>query len=157
MLFDINRYSDEELYSISNLASAVFLLDQEMSEEELIRRLRKTIDILKKISPEQFSVFKQWLKKIVKPRMKYELQKEVDEVLDRSNQEEVVSMVHNLEKTLDNIEKKGMEKGIEKGIEKNAKETAIRAIEMGMDDEIIIKLTELTNEDINLIRRQKSH
>ena len=66
-------------------------------------------------------------------------------------------MVHNLEKTLDNIEKKGIEKGIERGIEKNAKETAIRAIEMGMDDEIIIKLTGLTNEEINLIRREKSY
>lgn len=65
----INRYSDEELYGMSNLVSAVFLLDQEMNEEELIRRLRKMIYILKRISPEQFTVFKQWLKKIVKPRL----------------------------------------------------------------------------------------
>lgn len=153
ILFDINRYSDEELYNVSNLVSAVFLLDQEMNEEELLTRLRKLIYILKKISPEQFSVFKQWLKNIVKPRLGKEWQKQVDEVLDKSNQEEVDVMVHNLEKTLDNIEKKG----IEKGIEKKAKETAIKAIEIGLDDEIIIKLTGLTSEEINIIRRQKSH
>ena len=153
MLFDINRYSDEELYSISNLVSAVFLLDQEMDEKELIRRLRKLIYILKKISPEQFSVFKQWLKKIVKPRLTEEWQGEIDEVLDKSNQMEVDSMVHNLEKTLDNIEKKG----VEKGIESRTKEIAINAIEMGMDNEVIIKLTGLTDEKINAIRKERSH
>ena len=161
MLFDINRYSDEELYSVSNLVSAVFLLDQEMDEEELIRRLRKLIYILKKISPEQFSVFKQWLKKIVKPRLTEDMQKEVDEVLDKSNQEEVDFMVSNLGKTLDKMERKaaekGMEKGIEKGIEKKARETAINAIEMGMDNEVIIKLTGLTDEKINEIRKERSH
>lgn len=153
MLFDINRYSDEELYSISNLVSAVFLLDQEMDEKELIRRLRKLIYILKKISPEQFSVFKQWLKKIVKPRLTEEWQGEIDEVLDKSNQMEVDSMVHNLEKTLDNIEKKG----VEKGIESRTKEIAINAIEMGMDNEVIIKLTGLTDEKVNEIRKERSH
>lgn len=65
MLFDINRYGNEELLDMSNLVSAIFLLDQEMSEEKLIRRLKKIIYILKKISPEQFSVFKQWLRNIV--------------------------------------------------------------------------------------------
>lgn len=157
MLFDINRYSDEELYSVSNLVSAVFLLDQEMDEDELIRRLRKLIYILKKISPEQFSVFKQWLKKIVKPRLTEEMQKEVDDVLDKSNQEEVDFMVSNLGKTLEKMERKATEKGIEKGIEKKAKETAIKAIEMGMNNEIITKLTGLTNEDIDFIRKGQSH
>jgi len=146
ILFDINRYSDEELYNVSNLVSAVFLLDQEMNEEELIRRLRKLIYILKKISPEQFSVFKQWLKNIVKPRFGKEWQKEVDEVLDKSNQEEVDVMVHNLEKTLDNIEKKGIEKG---------KIEVIRnAIKMGMSDDIIKNLTKVSLKEIENIRKQ---
>ncbi|WP_146869487.1 Rpn family recombination-promoting nuclease/putative transposase, partial [Clostridium butyricum] len=95
MLFDINRYDDEELINMSNLVSAIFLLDQEMNEEELIRRLRKIIYVLKKISPEQFSVFKQWLKNIVKPRLREEMQEEVDDVLNKSNQEEVDVMVSN--------------------------------------------------------------
>ncbi len=110
MLFDINRYDDEELLNMSNLVSAIFLLDQEMNEEELIRRLRKIIYVLKKISPEQFSVFKQWLKNIVKPRLKEEMQKQVDDVLNKSNQEEVDVMVSNLGKTLDNIQKKSNRK-----------------------------------------------
>jgi hypothetical protein len=78
-----------------------------------------------------------------------ELQKEVDEVLDKSNQEEADFMVHNLEKTLDNIEKKR--------VEKKVKEIAINAIKMGMDNEVIIKLTGLTDEKINEIRKERSH
>lgn len=149
ILFDINRYSDDELYNISNLVSAIFLLDQQMNQEELIRRLRKMIYILKKISPEQFDVFKQWLKNIVKPRLEENLQKEVDEILDKSNQQEVDSMVYNLEKTLDNIEKKGMEK--------QANNTAIEAIKMGMSNEMINKLTGLTVEEIDNLRKIKNN
>lgn len=123
--------------------------------------MKLLIYILKKISPEQFSVFKQWLKKIVKPRLTEEMQKEVDEVLDKSNQEEVDFMVSNLGRTLEKMERKaterGMEKGIEKGIEKKARETAINAIEMGMDNKIIIKLTGLTDKEINEIRKERSH
>ena len=104
MLFDINRYGDDELLNMSNLVSTIFLLDEEMSEEELIRRLKKIIYVLKKISPEQFNVFKQWLKNIVKPRLRQEMQQEVDDVLKKSNQEEVDVMVINLGKTLDSIE-----------------------------------------------------
>ncbi len=160
-LFDINRYTEEELYSVANLVSAVFLLDQEMNEEELVRRLRKIIYILKRISPEQFSIFKQWLKKIVKPRLTEELQAEVEEVLNKSEQEEVDFMVSNLGKTLEKLEKKatkrGLEQGIEQGIEKKAKEIAIKAIKMGMSNEIIIELTGLANEEIDSIRKEKSH
>ena len=153
MLFDINRYDDEELLNMSNLVSAIFLLDQEMNEEELIRRLRKIIYVLKKISPEQFSVFKQWLKNIVKPRLREEMQEEVDDVLNKSNQEEVDVMVSNLGKTLDNIEKKG----IEKGIEKKAREIAIKAIKMGMDNSVVSELTGLKEDEINIIRKEVNH
>ena len=153
MLFDINRYDDDELINMSNLVSAIFLLDQEMNEEELIRRLRKIIYVLKKISPEQFSVFKQWLKNIVKPRLKEEMQKQVDDVLNKSNQEEVDVMVSNLGKTLDNIEKKG----IEKGIEKKAREIAIKAIKMGMDNSVVVELTGLREDEIDIIRKEISH
>ena len=153
MLFDINRYEDEELINMSNLVSAIFLLDQEMNEEELIRRLRKIIYVLKKISPEQFSVFKQWLKNIVKPRLKEEMQEEVDDVLNKSNQEEVDVMVSNLGKTLENIEKKG----IEKGIEKKAREIAIKAIKMGMDNSVVSELTGLKEDEINIIRKEVNH
>lgn len=157
MLFDINRYSDDELLNISNMISAVFLLDQEIDEQELMRRLKKIIYILKKISPEQFSVFKKWLKNIVKPRVRDNLQGEIDDVLEKSNQEEVDFMVSNLGKTIERMQDKAIERGLKKGIEQGIEQTAKKAIEMGMDNEIIMNLTGLSEEQINTIRQEKSH
>ena len=62
-------------------------------------------------------------------------------------------MVSNLGKTLEKMERKATEKGMEK----KATETAISAIEMGMDNEVIIKLTGLTDEKINELRMERSH
>ncbi|WP_315078321.1 hypothetical protein [uncultured Clostridium sp.] len=70
---------------------------------------------------------------------------------DEKIEEEVITMTKTLYDP--QVEKKG----IEKGIEKKAKETAIKAIEMGMDNEVIIKLTGLTDEKINIIRKEISH
>ncbi|AOR24721.1 hypothetical protein [Clostridium taeniosporum] len=44
-----------------------------------------------------------------------------------------------------------------RGIEKKAKETAIKAIKLGMSNEIIIELTGLSNEQIDNIRKEQSH
>lgn len=177
IFFDINRYSNEELYNVSNLVSAIFLLDQQMDQEELIRRLRKTIYILKKISPEQFDVFKQWLKNIIKPKLEENLQEQVDEIIEKSNQQEVDFMVSNLGKTLDNIIadntqkgiqkgiqqgmqkgiKQGIQQGIQQGIEKQATDTAIQAIKMGLSNEMITKLTGLKDEEIDELRKIKNN
>jgi len=46
---------------------------------------------------------------------------------------------------------------IEEGIEKQATDTAIKAIEMGMSNEVISKLTGLTDREINILRRAKSN
>lgn len=153
ILFDINRYSNDELYNISNLVSAIFLLDQQMDQEEIIRRLRKMIYILKKISPEQFDVFKQWLKNIIKPRLEANLQEQVDEIIEKSNQQEVDSMVSNLGKTLDNI----IADNTKKGMKKQATNTAIEAIKMGLSNEMITKLTGLKDEEIDDLRKSKNN
>lgn len=62
-------------------------------------------------------------------------------------------MVSNLGKTLERMERKA----VEKGMQKKSKEIAINAIGMGMDNEIIIKLTGLTEKEINEIRKERSH
>lgn len=154
VLFDVNRYDEEELYELSNLVAAVFLLDQDMDEKKLVRRLRRMIFLLKKISPEQFSVFKQWLKKIVKPRLDEELQQEIDGILDKSSQEEVDFMVYNLERTLDNIEKKGIKRGIERGENKKAIEIARKMLKKGFEIEEILEITDLDEEKVLKLKEE---
>jgi hypothetical protein len=54
ILFDVNRYKDEELYEMANLIASVFVLDQTMNHKELIRRLRKLIMVLRKLTQDEF-------------------------------------------------------------------------------------------------------
>lgn len=61
-----------------------------------------------------------------------------------------------LERDREKIEE-GIEKGIKEGIEKKAKETAIKAINMGMNNEVIAELTGLKEEEIDEIRKEISH
>lgn len=46
--------------------------------------------------------------------------------------------------------------GIKKGKEEQATDTAIKAIEKGLDNEIINKLTGLADKEINILRRAKN-
>ncbi|WP_425447702.1 Rpn family recombination-promoting nuclease/putative transposase, partial [Dethiothermospora halolimnae] len=162
ILFDVNRYEEEELYNLSNLVSSIFLLDQEIDQKELIRRLTKIKYILKRVSPEQFDVFKQWLKKIIKPRLDKSNESDVDKVLDESNQREVDIMVHNLEKTLDNIKRQGIEQGIEQGLKEGMskgryeekRQVAMKMIKEGLDIEIIMNITGLNRKEVLKLKRK---
>ncbi|WP_425449753.1 Rpn family recombination-promoting nuclease/putative transposase [Dethiothermospora halolimnae] len=154
ILFDINRYEEKELYNLSNLVSSIFLLDQEIDQKELIRRLTKMKYILKKISPEQFDVFKQWLKKIIKPRLDKDMEKDVDEVLDKSNQKEVDKMVHNLERTLDNIKKEGIKEGMEKGEKNKAIEIALKMLKEELDINMIVNITGLNEKEVLSLKKK---
>ncbi len=50
-----------------------------------------------------------------------------------------------------------VEDGIKKGKEEQATDTAIKAIEMGLDNDAITKLTGLTDKEINILRRVKGN
>jgi predicted transposase YdaD len=115
ILFDIYRYDEKQLESMANMVSTVFLLDKEISKEDLMKRLRLTAYVLKKITPEQFDILKIWLKSIMKPRLDDESKVKVEEILEKSSQGEVDSMVSNLGKTIDNIIKEGRKEGEKEG------------------------------------------
>ncbi|WP_338835547.1 Rpn family recombination-promoting nuclease/putative transposase [Neomoorella thermoacetica] len=54
LLFDVNRYSEEELIRAANLIAGVFLLDQKMRPEELVGRLQKLAGVLRRLTPDEF-------------------------------------------------------------------------------------------------------
>jgi predicted transposase/invertase (TIGR01784 family) len=147
ILLSVNDYSEKELTNISNLISAVFLMDQDIDTKELKSRLRKIIKILKHTTPEQFEGFKKWLLYIIKSRMPKEDQEEVDKVIKKASMKEVENMVYNLEKTLDNLKKEGIEEGIKEGKYIVAK----RLLMKGQDIDTIVDVTELTREEIEKI------
>ena len=51
----------------------------------------------------------------------------------------------------------GRKKGIQEGIKKNSLDTAIKAIEIGLDNDAIKKLTGLTEEEIEVLRMTKNN
>ncbi|PRR81488.1 Rpn family recombination-promoting nuclease/putative transposase [Clostridium luticellarii] len=116
ILFDIYRYDEKQLESMANMVSTVFLLDKEISKEDLMKRLRLTAYVLKKITPEQFDILKIWLKSIMKPRLDDKSKVKVEEILEKSSQGEVDSMVSNLGKTIDNIIREGRKEGERVGL-----------------------------------------
>jgi predicted transposase/invertase (TIGR01784 family) len=63
-------------------------------------------------------------------------------------------MVYNLERTLDNIEKKGIERGIERGENKKAIEVARRMLKKGFEIEEILEITDLDEEKVLKLKEE---
>jgi predicted transposase/invertase (TIGR01784 family) len=142
ILFDIYRYDESQLESMANMVSTIFLLDKEISKEDLMKRLRLTAYVLKKITPEQFDILKIWLKSIMKPRLDDESKVKVEEILEKSSQEEVDSMVSNLGKTIDNIIREGRETGLEEGRKEGRKEGRRDGLLQGLEKLLGIKFSD---------------
>jgi len=72
------------------------------------------IKVLQKLTPEEFSQLKTWLKNVMKPKMPAHLQKEMDRILDEANPWEVEKMVTNLEVTLEEMQREAETRGKKK-------------------------------------------
>ena len=176
MLVDINCFSEEELIEIGNTIAAVFLLDQKIGGSELLSRLKKLKDILKEENEEEYKLFKGWLKYILKERLPKKEALEIERIIEESK--EVEDMVLNITQTIDEmfneakmkgieegiqkgmeegIQKgieEGIQKGIQKGIEKGKLETAENLLKLGVDIDIILKATGLSEKEIKDLRKK---
>jgi hypothetical protein len=100
ILLNVNGYPDEKLLELSNLISLIFLIDKTKDYSEMMATLQKMIEPLRKISPEEFLMFKHWLINIATSGMTKEQKKEVEEAVEDS--EEVENMRYNLERAITN-------------------------------------------------------
>jgi flagellar biosynthesis/type III secretory pathway protein FliH len=141
-LFDIYRYDESQLESMANMVSTIFLLDKEISKEDLMKRLRLTAYVLKNITPEQFDILKIWIRSIMKPRLDEKFRVKVEEILEKSSQGEVDSMVSNLGKTIDNIIREGRETGLEEGRRQGRKEGERVGLLQGLEKLLGIKFSD---------------
>ncbi|WP_338834358.1 Recombination-promoting nuclease RpnD [Moorella humiferrea] len=166
LLFDINRYREEELMRSANLIAGVFLLDQKMRPEELVGRLQKLAGILKRLTPDEFRHITSWLKNVVKTRIPEDFREKVDRILDASNPWEVERMIYNLELTLEEMQRQALLKGkmegklegkLEGELEgelKGKREVARNLLLLNIDIDTIIKATGLDPEEINALKKQ---
>ena len=65
ILFDVARYSEDELFKIGNLISAIFYIDQKTQHDEIIDRLKKLLNLLKNLSVSDFDIFQTWVRNII--------------------------------------------------------------------------------------------
>ncbi|MEW6066088.1 MAG: Rpn family recombination-promoting nuclease/putative transposase [Bacillota bacterium] len=105
ILFDVVRYSEEELHRAANVVSSVFYLDQTVDPLELAPRLRKLAGVLEGMTPEQFRQVTVWLKNVIKRKLPGPLQEEVERVLEENDPREVEKMITNIERTLDEMQR----------------------------------------------------
>ncbi|GEA15390.1 transposase [Moorella sp. E308F] len=150
LLFDVNRYSEEELIRAANLIASVFLLDQRMRPEELVGRLQKLAGVLRRLTPDEFRHFTTWLKNVVKPRIPGDFSAKIDGILDASNPWEVEQMIYNLELTLEEMQRQALLKGEMKG----KMEVAKNLLRLGIELDKIAQATELSPEEIATLKKQ---
>lgn len=166
ILFDVVRYSEEDLHRAANMVSSVFYLDQTVDPSELVDRLKKLAGVMKEMDPEQFRQIIVWLRNVIKRKLPKPLQNEIDRVLDETELLEVEKMITNIERTLDEMQKaaeaRGMEKGRMKGkVEGKLEgklegkvETARAALMEGLNVEIVSKITGLTLETVLELKKE---
>jgi predicted transposase/invertase (TIGR01784 family) len=153
----------EELIKIANVVSSIFLLDQDVEIEEIIKRLKLIGRIIKNnVTKEQEQSFKSWIINILKNRLEKEERENIGKLLEEISEMEVDDMVSNLGRKLEEEfkyrEKRGIEKGIQQGIEKGIQQGKIEMVRnlllLGVDIEKIVKASDLSKEEIEKIKRE---
>jgi len=156
ILFDVVRYSEEDLRRAANVVSSVFYLDQTVAPMELAGRLRKLASVLEGMTPEQFRQVTVWLRNVIRRKLPGPLREEVDRVLEENDPREVEKMITNIERTLDEMQRAAEAKGVEKGIKEGETkgkvegrvETARAALREGLDVDMICRITGLSRETV---------
>ena len=139
-LIDVSAYGEDELLKLSNIFGAVFYLDQATNFEEIIERLKKLIETIRKMNEEEFRLFVNWAKNILARDIPDRDKEEINEILDKTRLEEVDLMVTNVERVL----KKSYEEAEKQGIEKVARQM----LADGENIEKIARYTGLSKEQI---------
>lgn len=158
ILFDVVRYSEEDLHRAANVISSVFYLDQTFSPGELVERLKKLAGVMKEMDPEQFRQVIIWLRNVIKRKLPEPLQNEIDRVLDETALPEVEKMITNIERALDEMRKQallqGKMEGKAEGKAEGKVETAKVALMEGLDVEMVSKITGLAPETVLELKKK---
>jgi predicted transposase/invertase (TIGR01784 family) len=160
ILINVHAYGEKELLKLSGIIGAVFLLEQAKSLEDIMGHLKKLVETIRKMEPEEFILFASWAKNILTRDLAPEKKKEVAGILEKTRAEEVEELISNVEKVLKkSLEdaknegmERGLEKGIEKGLEKGLEKVARQMLSDGEDIGKIIRYTGLSREKVERLK-----
>ncbi len=134
-----NEFSKETLYKIKNAVSAIFLIENSGSIEDLRNEFKKIVSLIKEEQPEIIKLFRRWINNY----LGYD--KEINR--DITTIEEETEMFATV---LEKHDKALLEKGLEQGKEQDI----ITAIKKGYNNTIIHDITEISMERIEQIRKE---
>ncbi|NLC68195.1 MAG: Rpn family recombination-promoting nuclease/putative transposase [Clostridiaceae bacterium] len=154
ILFDVARYTEEELLKLGNLIGAVFYIDQKPKFDEIIKRLRKLIDLLGKLSEEDLNLFRHWLKNVVTRSMAEENAREITKIIDETV--EVDNMVYAVEIALRKKIKEVKLEGRLEGKLEGKLEVAKNMLAEGMDMEQISRITKIPVDELQRLLQDLS-
>ena len=152
LLFDVNRYQEEDLYKAANLIASVFALDQKMGKGEVVKRLKRLAEWIKGIEKDEFRVFTTWLEHVLLKRLGENQRKETEEILSTNDPREVEQMIYNIELALEEMQEQAMKDGKLEGEQKGKLEDARNALIEGIEPTVVAKITGLSLETIQKIK-----
>ncbi len=147
-----NEITKETLLQIKNALSAIFYIETS-DTEEIIEKLQKILDLLKKEKPDIINLFSNWCLNV----FRNEDQNFHEEI---NNLKELKSMLRDsLKKFRKKLIEEGMEKGKKKWIKKGVKDTKIETAQKMLELDFSIKdisaVTGLSVKEIEKIQDEK--
>lgn len=140
-IFDVNNgFTKEELVNSKNVTAAIFLLDQKITPQEFLERIKAIALFFDGLSNEELKAIKHWIRNTTEERLAIK----ATEVLEASK-EEVIKMVANNAFII-----KEMEENAEK---RKAIEIANNLLDV-LDDETIAAKTGLDIQEIKRLRKE---
>ncbi|MGL5576104.1 MAG: Rpn family recombination-promoting nuclease/putative transposase [Sarcina sp.] len=152
-IFDINNgFTKEDLLKRKAVTSAIFLLDQKINVEEFLERVASIAIFFDSLSDEQLKQIKHWIKNTTEEM----LREKAINLLD-ADKEEVIKMVANNARIIQELReeerKQGINQGVEQGIEQGKIEAA-KAILDVFDNEEIARRLGLSVDTVKKIREE---
>ena len=141
-IFDVNNgFTKEQLVNSKNVTAAIFLLDQKITPDEFLERVKAIALFFDGLSSEELKAIKHWIKNTTEDTLAVR----ATEVLEASK-EEVIKMVANnafiIKEMEENAEKRGR------------LEVAKNLLDI-LDDKTIASKTGLNIEEIKKLRSEK--
>lgn len=148
-IFDVNNgFTKEELINSKNVTAAIFLLDQKITPQEFLDRIKAIALFFNELTGEELKAIKHWIRNTTEER----LASRATEVLEASK-EEVIKMVANNAFIIKEMEEAAEKIGEKRGEKRGKLEVARNLLDM-LDDETIATKTGLDIEEIKKLRRE---
>ena len=149
-IIDINQYDKKQLLKGKTTIEKAMAIEKSKTQEELIQTIEQIVDSIDFKNTKEVEKIKQIIRYAISSKIGEEKAKELIEKINEKNKKEGTSMLYdNLRAEEREWEKQGKQIGIKETIIK----TIRNMIEIGLNEEIIKKVTGASHEEIEEIQK----